>query len=147
MFSWLELRTHCHATEDEEKVTRALKNLCPAINPSVAKMDGYHRNPILVLTVKTNKKKDIRAFWKSLNKHDLVPQVLDMLDDGIDDNGVLHLRLDKQEAHHGRFVLTKHNDSIVAKMKIVRFSGSKVSHAEVARESITELTQSNAPDT
>ncbi len=147
MFSWLELRTHCHATEDEEKVKKALKNLCPALEPSVANMNGYHRNPIQVLTVKTNKKKDIKAFWLLLGEQGLIPHVLDLLDDGIDDNGVLHLRFDKQKAHQGRFVLARHDDSIVVKIKIIRFSGNKGSHAALARESITELTQSDAPHT
>ena len=45
----LSFRTFAHATEDEEKVERALRFASGAEEITKSKSEGYHGNPIVVM--------------------------------------------------------------------------------------------------
>lgn len=146
-FAWLELRTHCHATEDEEKVSLALQFLCPGVKPSSTKTEGFHRNPIIVLAARTDNAKSIREFWRLLHGENLVGSILGLGGKAIDKDSVLHFRLDKQEAYLGKAVLAGDEDAIVVRVKVIRYPSAKGDVMSTARESIMELTQRHVPDT
>jgi RNA binding exosome subunit len=141
MFAWLELRTYCHATEDQEKVAKALGFICPQAKLTVARTEGYNRNPILVMTARTDSSRAIKDFWRQLRRESLVDTILESGGKMVDDNGVLHLRLGKQEAYMGRAVLTEREDVVSVRIKIARHSPQKQDPFEIARETIEELTK------
>ena len=105
------------ATEDEDKVRKALELLLPpqeerkkmkiTLERTVAK--GVLGNPIVILSAKAERKSDARKWWRYilslLGKED-VEYILGHPDDFLDEFGVIHLRFDKQEAYQGRPVLT-----------------------------------------
>jgi len=101
------------ATEDEEKVKKALELVLP---PQEKRKDmkidvereivrGVLGNPIIVLKAGTERRGDARRWWKHiislLSKED-VDYVLKHQEDFLDELGRVHFRFDKQEAYRGR---------------------------------------------
>lgn len=114
------ISTHCHATEDLEKVRRALVNVLPPELRSAVKLHteilhGYYGNPIVKLETRI----------KGDDAHMVIRYILSLISDGdqryllnslnmrydAKDNE-LFIRLDKQEAYLGNIVLYEGNDSI-----------------------------------
>jgi len=105
------------ATEDEEKVMKALELVLPPekerkrmklrIERRVAK--GVLGNPIIILEARATRKSDARKWWKHilslLSEKDL-EYITNHPDDFMDEFGVVHLRFDKQKAYEGVPVLT-----------------------------------------
>jgi RNA binding exosome subunit len=147
MFAWLELRTYCHATEDQEKVAKALGFICPQARLTFARAEGYNRNPILVMTARTDSSRAIKDFWRLLHRESLVDTILQSGGKMVDDNGVLHLRLGKQEAFMGKAILTDRDDVVSVRIKIARQSPQKRHPFEIARETIEELTKADVSHT
>lgn len=145
MFAWLELKTHCHATEDEAKVARSLQVLLPGARPQITKTRGFHKNPILVLLARTERARDIKEFWRLMDSSGLVGHIVDSLGEEVDDGGLLHLRLGKQEAYLGKPVIARDEDAIVVRMKIARRPGVKVTLLDEAKDSIRELLEKHVP--
>uniref|UniRef100_A0A7C5UVZ9 Exosome protein n=1 Tax=Ignisphaera aggregans TaxID=334771 RepID=A0A7C5UVZ9_9CREN len=114
------LSTHCHATEDLEKVKKALMNSIPLELRSIADvhsetLHGYHGNPIVKLEVRFkgddafNVVKYIISMLSDVDKRYLLNS-LDMRYNRKDNK--LFLRLDKQEAYLGNISLYEGDDSI-----------------------------------
>lgn len=102
-----KLTTLVHATEDTGKVSRALDQVCPALlfeqKSEARKFKGHYGNEITSLTV-TVRKRSAGPFFQHLLKL-LSTREQDMLlrdiDNRIDDDAHLFLRLDKQECLRG----------------------------------------------
>jgi len=141
MFAWLELRTYCHATEDQEKVVKALAFICPQANLRVAKVEGHNRNPILVMTARADSPRAIKDFWRLMRQESLIGKILGNGRKMMDDNGILHIRLGKQEAYQGRAILSEREDVISARLKVVKYAPSKQDAFDTVRETIEELTK------
>ncbi len=114
----LRARVFVRATEDEERVMRALslilppedvcKNMKLEVRRSVAK--GVLGNPIIVVEAVAHRKSDARKWWKhilSLLRPEDVDFILRHPDDFLDEYGTVHLRFDKQQAYLGKPVLTE----------------------------------------
>lgn len=143
MFAWLELRAYCHATEDQEKVAKALGFICPQAKVTVTRTEGYNRNPILIMTARTDSSRAIKEFWRLLERESLVGSILEYGRKMVDDNGVLHLRLGKQEAFKGKATLTDREDVVSVRIKIARHPPQSKDPLEIARETIQELTKTD----
>ncbi len=96
-FHSLAFRAFCQATEDEEKVKKALLFASGAENVESHMSEGYHGNSILIITASIHNRKRIESFFRRLSEPDL-RQLLDSLDARVDDDGNMFLRLDKQKA-------------------------------------------------
>jgi len=115
-----EVSVFAHATEDEEKVKRAVKNLASFETTfETTKLSGHYDDPITLLNLKISKKKEATDFFEaiyaklsSLDKR----TIFDNLSNHVDEHGSFYLRIDKQKAYNGRVVLQE-NDSIRIKFK------------------------------
>ncbi len=115
-----EVSVFAHATEDEEKVKKAVKNLAPFETIFEAtKLSGHYDDPITLLTLKISKKKEatdfFEAIYQKLSSLDKAT-ILEELPNHVDEQGSFYMRLDKQKAYNGRAVLTE-NDPIRIKIK------------------------------
>ena len=119
----IEITVFSHATEDVEKVKKAVEKLLPNSlklkNFETIKLTGHYNDPILFLTLRVENKKESNAivnylFYKlsTLNQQ----TILDELPNRVDASGNLYLRLDKQKAYRDKLVLTE-NDPIRIKIK------------------------------
>ena len=145
MFAWLELRTHCHATEEEEKVVKAINFLAPGIKVARQRTEGFHRNPIIVLVARTNSKNMMKDFWRLLDGHGLVSRVLECGAKSVDEDGILHFHLGKQDAYAEKAVLTEGEDVVAVRLKIIRYPSQKDSLFDLAKHTVMELTGGHAP--
>jgi len=107
----IKLSTFSHATEDEQKVLRAIRELYPDEFPrkvETAKVRGHHGNEIIVSRVKVGASVNADRFFISLWSH-LSPanrrEVTSRIEDFVDKSGTLHIRIGKQESFHGEVIL------------------------------------------
>jgi RNA binding exosome subunit len=97
-----------HATEDEDKVEKAVRNLFPEdageFRLKRQRLSGYHKDPITLITTRIRKRREagrtfrfIIGLLSSLDQQ----RLLDELEDRVDEGGNLFIRLDKQKAFRG----------------------------------------------
>ncbi len=105
----VEVSAFSHATEDEDKVEKAMKNLLPEENRDLwltrKTLKGYHGDPITIVTGKIRTKKGatgvLRRVVQELSSLDQ-QRLLDELEERLDEGGNLYIRLDKQNAYLGK---------------------------------------------
>lgn len=101
---------------------------------------GHYGNPIKFLEVHLRKKREIRDFWNNLmgklvDEKDIV---LEFLDDLIDEEGVLHLRIDKQSAFLGKIEFSSGGDSVMVRVKLVTYPFRREKILEFAERLISQ---------
>lgn len=114
MLGYIDVRTIVHATEDTEKVLKAVFNALPAELAQVlvfkkTSVTGHHGNPITVLEARIKEKTALdRTFEKlasglrPLDKELLSSQIQQHVEEGN-----LYLRLDKQSAYLNELMLCR----------------------------------------
>ena len=120
----VEVSTFSHATEDEDKVEKAVKNLLPEENRDLwltrKTLKGYHGDPITIVTGKIRTKKGatgvLRRVVQELSSLDQ-QRLLDELEERLDEGGNLYIRLDKQNAYLSKVRLLK-TDPVKMKFKL-----------------------------
>jgi RNA binding exosome subunit len=108
---YLAFRTLVHATESEEKVSKALKFTTDLEELSRTEAEGYYENPIVILEGEIKKSRDIAGFFNRMDGK-AIEEIIRSLDQRVDDDCNIYFRLDKQEAYQGRMVLAEHEDFI-----------------------------------
>ena len=115
-----EISVFSHATEDEEKVKKAITNLIPGkeIIIEESKLSGHFEDPIILFTSKIENRKEaselLALIYKRLSSVDRL-QIDSDLVDRVDEAGVIYFRIDKQKAYFGRVVL---NDADPIRIKL-----------------------------
>lgn len=107
--AYIDVRTFAHATEDTDKVLKALTNILPADTVNLVTftkkyLSGHHGNPIILIETRIN---DRQAALKTFDK---IAHELSMLDkeqlardfESHIEKGNIYLRLDKQAALMGK---------------------------------------------
>ncbi|WP_083774077.1 RNA-binding domain-containing protein [Acidilobus saccharovorans] len=120
----LEARVYVHATENEEKVIRALHNLIGSSNIVVEELRGYFGNPITVVSTSKEKEEAEEAFNRMISMLTEPDRrfLLSSLEERVDKEGSLHLRFDKQKAYLGKVVLSDSDDVIKVRVRFFRES-------------------------
>jgi RNA binding exosome subunit len=121
---YVELTTLVHATEDKEKVLRAIHNLFPDnIDPPrilETNLTGFFGDDLTSIKLEITKRKPATEFleYLILNLNSIEYQeILDNLSQRMDDSKNLYLRFDKQKAFQGNLSLDMH-DSIRIKFRL-----------------------------
>jgi hypothetical protein len=131
-----------HATEDREKVLRAVR----AILPKNAKIDvsdlrGHHGNPISLLESRITKRAALREWWpefaEKLGKAG-VQKILQELPAKTDDSCKLYLRFDKQCAFAGELFLTDGEDIVHLTLKVAAYPAKREAAIESVRKFLSE---------
>ena len=128
----VEISVFVHATESEEKIKTAIRKLLSSGLGSLTfdsvSLVGHYDDPIIMLTLKIQKRKEATEFFdslylmlSSLEKERLTSEI----ERRIDSSGNLYIRLDKQKAYNGGAVMQE-NDPIRVKVKL------QVPHGEEA---------------
>lgn len=104
--AYIDLRVFAHATEDLDRVLRAVRNTLPLESADTVTfkktvLTGHHGNPITLFEARIKNKKVARAFLEKLasglsivDKQALNSEITQHLE-----NGNLYIRLDKQSAY------------------------------------------------
>lgn len=139
----VEVSAFSHATEDEDKVEKAMKNLLPEENRDLwltrKTLKGYHGDPITIVTgkVRTNKGATgvLQRVVQELSSLDQ-QRLLDELEERLDDGGNLYIRLDKQNAYLGKVRLLE-TDPVKMKFRLRLPHGKD--RAEYVREIVNAI--------
>lgn len=129
----LAFRTFAHATEDPDRVEKALRFVSGAEEVKRSNSTGYHGNPIIVLEARVTDSKSIKTLFRSLDREDL-ENLLDTLDRRLDEESFFFLRLDKQEAYQERFRMAEGEDVIAIRGKVKSYPQTRENAMEAMRK-------------
>ncbi|ABN69953.1 Protein of unknown function DUF54 [Staphylothermus marinus F1] len=137
----ITILTHCHATEDCEKVLHAVKNILPAnirnnivFNKQV--LHGHYGNPITIIktTITSNAEQVLKHIANLMDDTEktILSVSFDLRYDRRENK--LYLRISKQKAYGGKIVI--HDSDDVIKL-IIRLKGSR--RPEKIKEFLREM--------
>jgi RNA binding exosome subunit len=120
--AYIDIRVFAHATEDPDRVQKAVRNLFPTelsetLAFEIQSCTGHHGNPIILFTSKLTEKKLLPKALEKIGK-DLGALDKEELNRDIKlhlEKGNMYLRFDKQSAFLGSLKLTQ-NDPIHLKI-------------------------------
>jgi len=128
---YIDLRVFCRATEAEDRVVAALRQLLPDDVPiERAETTGHFGDPIVVCSARVETADEMRAVLDALGS-DLRAQLRAELDDRVDDNCALFARLDKQAAYEG---MVRFGPGITLRAKVEAYPAKRQAAIENARE-------------
>jgi RNA binding exosome subunit len=129
---YVDLRAFCYATEDEERVERALMTYLPEeVELDRAVSEGHHGDRIVVLSARVERADEIRHVLDKLGELDDVDTVIEELEERVDDNCAFYLTLDKQAAFSGE---VRRGDGITVRTKVEAYPAKKHEAVENARD-------------
>jgi RNA binding exosome subunit len=117
MFRWLEVSAFCYATESPQKIRSGISRLLPGLELTEQKKYGYHGAPITILSRRSTDRKAMLGIFESLGK-EVISGLLTMLENRLDEESILHIRLDKQALILGGCALIQHGDAVVIRCKV-----------------------------
>ena len=107
----VRVSSFAHATEDLDKVVRAIQNISPQELTGgihTDKVRGHYGNEIIachaILVGRSKAERFFNHLWANLPSLDRA-LLYNKAESQIDESGTLHIRLGKQEALKGRFIL------------------------------------------
>jgi len=130
--AYIDIRVFAHATEDQEKVQAAIRNLLPdelaqTLIFETTSLTGHYGNPITLLSAKLTDKKLLPTALQrlgtglnSLDKEELSRNLKLHLE-----KGNLYLRFDKQSAYLGNIKFTQ-NDPVHFKIHFKNKSAAEI---------------------
>ncbi len=130
---WIAARAHCQATEEEDRVVRALDTVVVGGTPGRQLVEGQFTNPIAILTRRLDTREDLEATWTRWRDAGLPDALSRDLAARVDEDAVLHLRVDKQEAYRGRLRLTRDSDAIDLQVKVEAYPSKPAAVLQAAR--------------
>ena len=138
-FHYVDLRTFAYATEDEKRVTQAIRHFLPE-DTEVERVEnvGHHGDRIVILSARIETADGMRHVLRRIAALEELDRVLDELDDRVDDNCALFLRLDKQAAFRGDVRL---GPGITFRSKVEAYPARKAAAVENARETFERLAE------
>lgn len=131
---WMEARAYCQATEEEDRVRRALDAALPSADETRERLEGQFGNPLVSLTRRVERSQDLRGVWSRWREAGLPASFTRDLEARVDENGVLHFRIDKQAAFQGRLVPARGTDAIDIQVKLQAYPANREEILRVARE-------------
>ncbi len=134
MFHSVELRAYVHATEDEARVEQAVRAVWPGAIVKTVGLEGHHGNPLAMMMCRIEGREAVDAFWRHLGQAGALPSILEDLEERVDDDAVLHFRVDKQRAFGGTIELTRHGDVIAVRAKVIAHPAKKSTAVRAVRD-------------
>lgn len=141
---YVDLRTFCYATEDEKRVEEALRSFLPdEFEINRVENVGHHGDRIVVLSARLERADEMRHVLGRVSELDDIERVLTELDQRIDDNCSLFLRLDKQAAFRDEVRL---GPGLTLRAKVEAYPAKKPRAVETARELLADLADIDVAD-
>jgi len=134
----IEARTYCHATEEEEKVATALEFAVPEGMTAREELEGHFGNSLVRLVRRVEKRPAIRAVWSSWAAAGVPSAIARDVEARLDEEGVLHFRLDKQAAFRERLELAHDSDPIDVRLKLIAYPAKPAEARRVAHAILAE---------
>ena len=124
-FTSAVVSTLVHATEDEQRVLKALRLAMPGgAEVKQTRVRGHFGNPIVLLEARVKRREAIQELWRNILanlRRGGLEELRGSIPRKIDDRCNLYLRFDKQRAHAGELVFSEGGDAIHFKLKVSAF--------------------------
>ena len=130
---WIEARTYCHATEDELRVEDALAFVSPEGQANREVLEGHFGQTLVRLTRRIGERKAVRRLWERWSEAGLAKAIGSDVDARVDEDGVIHFRIDKQAAFEARLVLARDADAIDVRLKLIAYPARAEEARRIAR--------------
>ena len=140
IFDRITLRTLCRATEEEEKVAEALIFAAGGREREIeiTELEGYGGSPLKMMRAEVARQQEIKAFWGSLPKN-VIKEILDTLGERMDEENILHFRLDKEGAYLGELSIAYGGPVISVEAKVLSYPANRENALENAGEYLKNL--------
>ncbi len=135
---WIVARAFCQATEEPSRVAAALDAAVSGGTASEDRVTGQFGNPVLILSRRIEGAADLRATWGKWKEAGVVGAIRPDIDARVDEDGILHFRLDKQEASDGRLALLHEADAIDVQVKLKAYPANPEEIRRVALALVSE---------
>jgi len=135
---WILARTFCQATEEESRVAQALDAAVSAGDLARQTVEGQHGNPVVILSRRVEGAADLRTTWQRWSKSGLVAALRQDVESRVDDDAILHLRIDKQKAFQGMLSPAGEADTIDVQVKLKAYPAKPEEIRRVARRLVSE---------
>lgn len=134
-FHYVDLRTFCYDTEDEQRVERALRHFLPGgdIEIERAESEGHHGDRIVVFSVRVERASEIRHVFDQLKDGADIDEIRDQLEDRVTENCEFFVHLDKQAAYQGEAEL---GEGISFRAKVEAYPAKRDAALENARNAL-----------
>ncbi|PKK86241.1 MAG: hypothetical protein CVT48_01990 [Thermoplasmata archaeon HGW-Thermoplasmata-1] len=132
-FHYAQFRTFCHSTEEADRVRQSLIFISHGhaqtekpVGIEEIRIEGHFGNTTILMENRLTHNREIRDFMARLASDETIQKRLSSeLDARIDDEGILYMRFDKQEAFCGRLALSTGEDVVLAQAKIAVYPVSR----------------------
>ena len=141
MFHWVKVKAVCYATEDEDLIHDVMMELIGTDDDECFDVDiseGLHGNPITVIDANLTHNKEYERLFRNIGEETL-RTVLEEIEQRVDDDCVMYMRLDKQKAVGGVYELSHSGDVISITAKIVSHPAKKEVAVKNAKEFLTRM--------
>ncbi|MCL1984473.1 MAG: exosome protein [Methanomassiliicoccaceae archaeon] len=138
VFHWVRIMLFCYATEDQEKLHDLMTRISGTGDFNAEISDGHHGNQMVILSAELKNDRECRELFGRLGK-DVLSYLLSDLDNRVDDDCVLYLRVDKQAAVLERYEVAHHGDVISITSKIVSHPAKKETAVRNVKEFLEKI--------
>jgi hypothetical protein len=136
-FHYVDLRAFSYATEDDQRVERALQTLLPEdVDLNHVESTGHLGDQILVLSARVERADEVRHVLGRLAEAEDVDRIEAELDERVTENCELFVRLDKQAALGGEVRL---GEGITFRAKVEAYPANREAAVENARDALAKL--------
>ncbi len=141
LFEDIDFEVLCHATEDEDKVIQAVKNLIPvefhsSIKINRAKLEGHYHNPIIkfniILEGDLQVRRTLNLIFKRLHPEEQ-RDLIENLELYVDEAGSFYLRVNKNMSYKG-VVALKFDTGDIIRLKAKLRKEKPTSKTEIIKE-------------
>ena len=136
-FHYVDLRAFSYATEDDRRVEDALCTFLPEeFEVTSETTQGHYGDRIRTVSARVENADDLRHVLSVFSELDEIDRVLAELDQRVNDNCALLIRLDKQAAFAGDVRL---GDGLTLRAKVEAYPANREQAVTNAREALSEL--------
>ena len=137
---WILARTYCQATEEESRVVQALNAAVSGGRAERQTVEGQYGNPVIILSRRLEASADLRATWQRWFDAGIIAALGPTAESRVDDDAILHFRLNKQKACQGTLSLAGEADTIDVQVKLTAYPAKLEEIRRVARSLVSEAT-------
>ncbi len=137
-FHWIRVQTFVYATEDRELIEETMCNLVDPEAMSEDISEGEHGNETIIIEARYTKQREFADLFSKLPQ-EIIDYILGDIDNRVDEDCILYLRLDKQKAVQGIYEVAHHGDVIAITGKIQAHPAKPDVAKKVLREFLTGL--------
>ena len=120
-FLKVHLRAMAQATEIPERVGQAMEFVSGTDEISYQETKGHFGNQIIIFEVELSRASEIKSFLLRLKEAGILERVEPELEQRLDEDCNLHLRLDKQKAFLEEVALASDKDVVAVTMKVAAY--------------------------